>query len=972
MVKPPKTMQPEQVNTNEKAPGAFEEGSFHHYMARKIDLQRQQFGVQLPPEPEDSENQPNEERKKRKKKRTPLEHVLKKLKQRHGRAPKTKKQKRTDLFFQGIVVLINGYTNPDASTLQRLLHQHGGDVEKYETTRVTHVLAEQLSSAKANSMRLPVCHPKWIMDSIQAQKRLPEADYLVIRDKEATKITSFWQRKETPDDDAKPAANVSIRESPAQPDDDTKPAANVSIRKPTAQPLPVFESMGNPREKSAESAAQAQVASMPLAASEPLPSGSRGASETITSSIAPRTPTAISRTDNKYIDGKLRTVGTDPHFLQSFFANSRLSFIGSYKQRAKQSPTKKRNRKEGRRYVMHIDMDCFFANVALRRYPQYRSQPVVIAHGGTTDKKSSSECSTCNYLARDRGIRKGMYLGKARELCPELVVLPYDFEGYEEVSEAVTAILDRYADEYDGYVEHVSCDEAYMEVYYDGPHADMGRLADAIRRDILEETQCTATVGVAGNKLMAKLGTDKVKPNGSIVVEEPGELLRSLKLRDLHGVGYRMERKLAQNQLVAVKDVWDLGASGEDRLRDILGPALGKKIFLFCNGEDDRPVESSVRKTIGAECNYGVRFDGPYGVDYMIRGLAEEVERRMESAGILGKTVTIRVKQRKEGAPPPPKFLGHGSCHNLSKSITISAPTRSASVFLEKCVPLFLELEVDPCDVRGMGISVSNLVDIANARKGDKDIRSWMTGAKATRSSEGGSEPEYEKTAATNAIGTADVPIDILSSGSVDSLPEVDGSSPNGRDDANLVDCDIQIPSASQIHMSQVDFLPSPLRRAVTAKVIEASKPRDVISMLSFKDPSKKRKKGYLSRRVSFAAETAVASKAENQDEPIAFGVTDTCDNDTFFDDNTKPFGIFLDENLDASDEAQDAVVQFLSILVEEDRLWDVVVLLRSMRNRTDKWSTLTIDPLLHRVNEVVQRLQEFSLDEACIVEDDA
>ena len=68
------------------------------------------------------------------------------------------------------------------------------------------------------------------------------------------------------------------------------------------------------------------------------------------------------------------------------------------------------------------------------------------------------------------------------------------------------------------------------------------------------------------------------------------------------------------------------------------------------------------------KCNYGVRFDGPYGVQYMVEGLAKEVQKRMQGVGVKGSRVTLKVKQRKQGAKPPPKFLGHGSCHNLSKS----------------------------------------------------------------------------------------------------------------------------------------------------------------------------------------------------------------------------------------------------------------------------------------------------------------
>jgi DNA repair protein REV1 len=341
-------------------------------------------------------------------------------------------------------------------------------------------------------------------------------------------------------------------------------------------------------------------------------------------------------------------------------------------------------------------MDCFFAAVALRNFPQYKNKPVAISHNGkgkdstadmtasapepSVSKNSSSECATCNYKAREFGIKKGMYLGRAKQLCPDLVVLDYDFEGYEEVSEQVLEILHRSAVAHNGSVEPVSCDEAYMELFLadDGQHFESAsKLAENIRTEIFETTQCTASIGVAANKFLAKLGTDRVKPNGFFVVKDYRMLLQGLKLRDLHGIGYKTEPKLVAEGLISVRDVWDLGSDAEGILSRVLGPGLGKKICMYCQGRDDRQVKPTERKTIGAEvrveeatgslfwwsyskliifqCNYGVRFDGPYGIDFFMRGLANEVHKRMEGVGVKGRRVTLKVKQRKKGAPPAGK-----------------------------------------------------------------------------------------------------------------------------------------------------------------------------------------------------------------------------------------------------------------------------------------------------------------------------
>ena len=111
--------------------------------------------------------------------------------------------------------------------------------------------------------------------------------------------------------------------------------------------------------------------------------------------------------------------------------------------------------------------------------------------------------------------------------------------------------------------------------------------------------------------------------------------------------------------LTTVQDVWDLGSNGLGTLEKILGPGLGKKIYSFCQGEDDREVKPAERKTIGAECNYGVRFDGPYGIDHFFQELSNEVERRMAGVSVKGTKLTLKVKQRKKGAKNPPKVSKH-------------------------------------------------------------------------------------------------------------------------------------------------------------------------------------------------------------------------------------------------------------------------------------------------------------------------
>ena len=709
MVKPPRTMQPEGVDLKKagRAAGrAFQEDSFRNYMARKIDLQRKQFGVLVPPPPPPpppaatvaatktreatvsfapdvpEQNLSTTTRKKRK--RSDMAGILHRLKKRHGAAhrictkeeaaaaarmpshsineteenssdnqkpspnesspschakksaaeeakptallPQTqatrRKNARLDLFFSGVVAIINGYTHPDSESLQRMLQQHGGDVERYETTRVTHVLAEHLSAAKAKiyarqKKPIPVVHPSWIVDCVNKQSLLPHAPYLIpeVRNlQQQPSVAPFFQKTQSKDRETPMLKNCKIKHEQA-----FKSSVEQRIDTTSVVPLdamPCKASLVNPyasarpsNRKPRSVGENEEQETAPTSSQQPLVNPTATAAVDIVSS-----PTSLrGRTDGKYINGRIRTVGTDPNFLETFFAESRLSFIGSFRQRAcGNSSIVSTNVRPGKRpperYVLHVDMDSFFAAVVLRNYPEYKDKPVAICHmgksstdgGDTVGKQSTSECATINYEARKFGLRKGMFLGRARELCPSLIVLPYDFKGYEEVSEQVSEICLKYAEQHFGVVEAVSCDESYMEIFVDNEET-VRLVAQDIRKEIFESTKCTATVGVARNKLLAKLATDRVKPNNFFVAAGHVELMRALQLRDLHGIGYRSEPKLAERGFVSVQDVWNRGGPAERELQAILGKQLGTKIYNFCHGKDDRPVQAADRKTIGAE-----------------------------------------------------------------------------------------------------------------------------------------------------------------------------------------------------------------------------------------------------------------------------------------------------------------------------------------------------------------------------------
>jgi BRCT domain, a BRCA1 C-terminus domain len=428
------------------------------------------------------------------------------------------REDRPDLFLRGVVVLINGYTEPDAGTLQRMLHRHGGSVEKYETDHVTAVIASELSFAKAEVYRnltrrpLPVVTPAWIVDSVRAQALLPYQDYILGRmriNKYGGAVQSiqrfFASSKATSPTTAEfdtPAASATERASESQSEplhvshsrlsatlaskeegwgetdqvesdkrlpmkdqvllrdisETVDPKENVVIDLTTGDDIDrlhlgprVSNEIGstsvvaevpallestlhddsNPGGNSVPSNLLVSLAQTQESAHEdeddgngtgdvfPLQPIARRAIETRlpspTANVSGRAEPVKdrglppSRSDDKLINGRVRTVGTDPNFLENFFSKSRLSFIGSFKQRARSSPAKVTNSAkqpphDTQRWVFHVDIDSFFASVILRDYPQYRDMPVVVSHQGSGNQRatnhsstSTSECATCNY-----------------------------------------------------------------------------------------------------------------------------------------------------------------------------------------------------------------------------------------------------------------------------------------------------------------------------------------------------------------------------------------------------------------------------------------------------------------------------------------------------------------------------------------------------------------------------------------------
>ncbi|KAJ5924187.1 hypothetical protein N7466_008374 [Penicillium verhagenii] len=430
-----------------------------------------------------------------------------------------------------------------------------------------------------------------------------------------------------------------------------------------------------------------------------------------------------------------RTANTsagNPEFLQQYYRESRLHHLSTWKaelkaqlqaatkEKAQSRPTNKKTVPGARRYILHVDFDSFFAAVSLLKHPELREKPVAIAHG----PGSGSEIASCNYVARGRGVKNGMWMKGALESCPELQVLPYDFPAYEEASKkfynSVLAI--------DGVVQSVSIDEALvditqmcleaggsdekvtLEISIDREQAKADEIAQALRHSVKEKTGCAVSVGIGANILQAKVALRKAKPAGQFQLKPDAVLdfMGELTVRDLPGVGHSLTAKLENIGVAFVKDIKNLT---RERLVSSLGPKTGVRMWEYARGIDKTEVgDEAVRKSVSAEVNWGIRFTNQEQADDFVKSLCGELNRRLMENLVKGKHLTLKVMRRSADAPlEPVKHLGHGKCDIFNKSVIMGVATNDTDIISKEAISMLRSLNLSPGDLRGLGVQMTKL-----------------------------------------------------------------------------------------------------------------------------------------------------------------------------------------------------------------------------------------------------------------------
>ncbi|KAG8421402.1 deoxycytidyl transferase, variant 2 [Metarhizium acridum] len=630
----------------------------------------------------------------------------------------------------------------------------------------THIIASTLPPKKSVDFgRYRIVKPAWIVDSVAAGKLMPWGDYRVLDEGPKQKVLKFDDErgmtqaspdarrgyKEQTDNSFYTSQFKSSTTIPSQslsqfaeetqtPSKPSAPLAANEQQKPADRCQSLISSPQSYPSRSIES--QGVVTPTRYDTPNHKAMGPPEQRPAVVNAVSP-SPDAepakemTSEEHNAWLlsDPRLRKSSTaNPEFLKQFYSESRLHHLSTWKANLKSAmqrlaaekglTQKKFKKRPGARgYIMHVDFDSFFCAVSLKKHPEYVDKPTVVAHSSGP----GSEIASCNYPARKFGVKNGMWMKRATELCPDLKVLPYDFPAYEEASrlfyDSIMSI--------GGVVQSVSVDEALVDatavVYSTSDSQGIGidegnvwreqekadEIATRLRESIKAKTGCDVSVGIGGNILQAKVALRRAKPAGQFQLkpEDVLDIVGELTVEQLPGVSHSIGGKLEELGIKFVKDIRDVS---KERLAGALGPKTSEKLSDYARGIDRTEVgEQPPRKSVSAEVNWGIRFISQQEAEEFVFNLCKELEKRLVNEQVRGTHLTMKIMRRCLDAPlDPAKHLGHGRCDTFNKSATFGVATHNSETIGKEAVSILRSFKFSPGDLRGLGVQMTKLEPI--------------------------------------------------------------------------------------------------------------------------------------------------------------------------------------------------------------------------------------------------------------------
>jgi DNA polymerase IV (archaeal DinB-like DNA polymerase) len=292
-----------------------------------------------------------------------------------------------------------------------------------------------------------------------------------------------------------------------------------------------------------------------------------------------------------------------------------------------------------KRIIAHIDMDYFFAQVEERENPQFKGKAVVI---GADPKKGKGRgvVSTCNYRAREYGIKSGMPISRAYKLNPQAIFLPVNMKLYKKTSLSIFKIIKKNCSK----MEAVSLDEAYLDLTKHTKSFKVAKkIGEKIKKEIFKKEKLTSTVGIAENKMIAKMACESVKPDGIKIVlpEDMLEFISGLKIEKIPGIGPKTKKvieKYLNKKELKVKDARRLN---KKELVELLGKR-GEDFYDKFRAVDNSPIEKEKeKKSIGKEYTFQKDTRSPEKVIKVFKKLVNDVAAEIEKEKLSIKNIVV-------------------------------------------------------------------------------------------------------------------------------------------------------------------------------------------------------------------------------------------------------------------------------------------------------------------------------------------
>ncbi|PSL51119.1 DNA polymerase-4 [Salsuginibacillus halophilus] len=334
--------------------------------------------------------------------------------------------------------------------------------------------------------------------------------------------------------------------------------------------------------------------------------------------------------------------------------------------------------------LFHVDMNSFYASVELLYRPELRGKPVAIAGN---PKERRGIVVTSSYEARAYGVKTTMPVWEARRKCPDLIIIPPNFDRYREMSQLMFAKLT----EFTPLVEPVSIDEGYMDVTDEALTNDALNLANLVQQAVFGELGLPCSIGVAPNKFLAKMASDMEKPNGLTVLRKRDiqEKLWPLPLIEMHGVGAKTNERLNR---AGLKTIGDLAEADALWLKAEFG-IKGEKMYERAHGIDERQVDPEAagdRKSVGRSTTLRENTNDDAELLRQLERLSELVAVRLKHHHLCSNNIQLMLRNRNH--------------ETMTRSQTSVNPKMEADDIFEAAKALFLKY-YDGEDIRLVGVT---------------------------------------------------------------------------------------------------------------------------------------------------------------------------------------------------------------------------------------------------------------------------